>query len=136
MQSPAASPPSNQPTHLLQRKSVWAGCLPQWKGPAEGERPTAYIVILGDNEISRNVGCDHGIAAQSIMLGTTEQGLGGCMIGAIDRQGLRETLEIPERYEILLVLALGKPAEMVVLENVGPDGSIKYADLARPNRTR
>ena len=41
------------------------------------------------------------------MLGATECGLGGCMIGAIDRQGLREALEVPERYEILLVLALG-----------------------------
>ena len=105
---------------------AWAGYLPHWKGPAAGERPAAYIVILGDTDISKDAGCDHGIAAQSIMLGATEKGLGGCMIGAIDRQGLRETLEIPERYEILLVLALGKPAETVVLEDVGADGSIKY----------
>ena len=97
-----------------------------WSGPAEGERPSAYIVILGDTEISKSVGCDHGIAAQSIMLGATERGLGGCMIGSIKRDALRETLEIPERYEIQLVLALGKPAETVVLEDVGPDGDIKY----------
>ena len=97
-----------------------------WSGPAEGERPSAYIVILGDTEISKSSGCDHGIAAQSIMLGATERGLGGCMIGSIKRDALRETLEIPERYEIQLVLALGKPAETVVLEDVGPDGDIKY----------
>ena len=97
-----------------------------WSGPAEGERPSAYIVILGDTEIRKSFGCDHGIAAQSIMLGATERGLGGCMIGSIKRDALRETLEIPERYEIQLVLALGKPAETVVLEDVGPDGSIKY----------
>jgi len=104
----------------------WAGYLKDWGGPAEGERPSAYIVILGDTEIRKSFGCDHGIAAQSIMLGATEQGLGGCMIASIDHTGLRQTLGIPEQYEILLVLALGKPRETVVLEEVGPDGDIRY----------
>jgi len=104
----------------------WAGYLKDWGGPEEGERPAAYIVILGDTEICKSFGCDHGIAAQSIMLGATERGLGGCMIGSIDRDGLRQELEIPERYEILLVLALGQPNETVVIEEVSPDGDIKY----------
>ncbi len=104
----------------------WAGSLKDWSGPAEGERPTAYIVILGDTEIRKSFGCDHGIAAQSIMLGATERGLGGCMIGSIDRSELRQALDIPEQYEILLILALGKPKETVVLEEVGPDGSVRY----------
>ena len=72
------------------------------------------------------VGCDHGIAAQSILLGATEKGLGGCMIGSVHRDRLREDLAIPDRYEILLVLALGRPAEQVVLEDTGSDGDIKY----------
>jgi len=104
----------------------WAGYLKDWPGPAEGERPAAYIVILGDTEIRKSFGCDHGIAAQSIMLGATERGLGGCIIGSIDRSGLRQVLGIPDRYEILLVLALGKPREKVMLEEVGPDGDIRY----------
>jgi nitroreductase len=104
----------------------WAGALKDWAGPAQGERPAAYIVILGNAEISNNVGCDHGIAAQSIMLGATERGLGGCMIGALDRPGLRASLRIPERYDILLVLALGRPAEQVVLEELPPNGNINY----------
>ncbi|OQY22026.1 MAG: nitroreductase [Anaerolineaceae bacterium 4572_32.1] len=104
----------------------WAGYLKDWSGPAEGERPTAYIVILGDTEIRESFGCDHGIAAQSIMLGATERGLGGCIIGSADRDGLRREFNIPERYEILLVLALGQPNETVVLEEVGPNGDIKY----------
>jgi nitroreductase len=104
----------------------WAGYLKNWEGPAEGERPSAYIIILGDKEISSSFGCDHGIAAQSIMLGASEEGLGGCMIGSINRQLLRSTLNIPERFEILLILALGKPKEKVVLEEVGKDGNIKY----------
>ena len=104
----------------------WAGFLSDWPGPKDGERPTAYIVILGDTDISKAFGCDHGIAAQSIMLGATERGLGGCMLGAIDRATLRAEFDIAHRYKILLVLALGKPEETVVLEELGPDGDIKY----------
>ena len=105
---------------------AWAGYLKDWPGPSPGERPSAYIVILGDTEITKNFGCDHGIAAQSILLGAREKGLAGCMIGLIDREELRSTLDIPARHEILLVIALGKPREEIVLEEVGPAGDIKY----------
>ena len=105
---------------------IWAGYLKSWPGPCEGERPSAYIIILGDTEISQSFGCDHGIAAQSILLGATEKGLGGCIIGSVQRQGLHKALDIPSHYEILLVLALGKPKEKVVIEATGPAGDIKY----------
>lgn len=104
----------------------WAGYLKDWPGPQAGERPSAYIILLGDTAISKGFGCDHGIAAQSILLGAAEKGLGGCMIGSVDRARLRTVLDIPERYEILLVLAIGHPKETVVLEEVGPDGDIRY----------
>lgn len=104
----------------------WAGYLKDWAGPCKGEKPSAYIIILGDTEVSQSFGCDQGIAAQSILLGATEKGLGGCMIGSIQSEGLRGALKIPQRYDILLVLALGKPKETVVLETVGPTGDIKY----------
>ena len=48
------------------------------------------------------------------------------MIGSIDREGLRKTLQIPPRYEILLVLALGKPKEKVVIDGSRDSGNIKY----------
>jgi len=105
---------------------AWAGYLKDWPGPAEGERPAAYIVILGDTEISKNFGCDHGIAAQTILLGARALDLGGCMLGSIQRDRLRELLRIPEKLDILLVIALGRPKETVVLEEVGERGSIKY----------
>jgi len=105
---------------------AWASYLKDWPGPDEGERPSAYIIILGDTEITKSFGCDHGIAAQSILLGATEKGLGGCIIANVKRRQLSEALNIPPRYEILLVIALGKPKEKVVIEPVGPDGDIKY----------
>ena len=104
----------------------WAAYLKDWPGPSEGERPSAYILILGDKDIRESFGCDHGIAAQSILLGATEQGLGGCIIATIRKEGLRQALGIPDHYEILLVLALGKPRETVKIEAIGPDGDIKY----------
>jgi hypothetical protein len=48
------------------------------------------------------------------------------MIANIRKEGLRKTLRISERYEILLVLALGKPKEKVVIETVGHNGDTKY----------
>jgi nitroreductase len=104
---------------------AWAGYLKSWPGPAEGERPTAYIVILGDTALRRECQYDAGIAAQSIMLGAAALGLGGCMIGSIRRDLLRATLKVAKRYEMLLVLALGRPAEKVVLGKVR-GGNIKY----------
>ncbi len=105
---------------------AWAGYLHDWDGPGPGERPTAYVVLLGDTETAQPVQWDDGIAAQTMLLGAVERGLGGCIIASIDKPGLRETLAIPERYEILLVIALGEPAETVVLEDVRPDGNIRY----------
>ncbi|MBK9391639.1 MAG: nitroreductase family protein [Bacteroidetes bacterium] len=103
----------------------WAGYLTEWPGPVKGERPTAYIIILGDKKIAESFGIDHGIAAQSIMLGATEAGIGGCMISSIKRDDLMEELNIPENLEILIVLALGKPAEKVVVDEA-KEGDIKY----------
>lgn len=104
----------------------WAGRLKNWRGPNEGERPSAYVVILGDTDVSVNFGVDHGIAAQSMMLGAVERGLGGCMIASVQRDDLRQALGIPKRYQILLVLALGKPVEEVVIEQLGEDGDTGY----------
>jgi len=104
----------------------WAAYLKDWKGPEEGERPSAYVIMLLDTEISRNAGCDHGIAAQSILLGAMEKGLGGCMIATVNRKELSKLLNIEPRYEIVLVIVLGKPKETVVIENIRPDGDVKY----------
>jgi nitroreductase len=104
---------------------VWAAYLKNWDGPVKGERPSAYIIILGDKTLAEGFGVDHGIAAQSIMLGATESGLGGCMIASIRRDQLRNELKIPDRYDILLVLALGKPVENVIIDRI-KDGDVKY----------
>ena len=105
----------------------WAGALPDWDGPEEGERPSGYIIILCDKTIGSNKQWDEGIAAQTIMLGAVAAGFGGCMLGSINRPLLAESLNLsPDRYHISLVLALGKPKEEVVIVPVPEDGSTAY----------
>ncbi|MDF1526286.1 MAG: nitroreductase family protein [bacterium] len=104
----------------------WAGYLKDWPGPVEGERPSAYIIVLRDTTIFKADSCDHGIASQTILLGAVEKGLGGCMIGNLDMDGLRSGLGIGEHLHVLLVLPLGKPVEEVHLVPVGQDGDMKY----------
>jgi len=110
----------------LFRHLKWAGALKGWGGPAEGERPTAYVIVLGDTDVAKDPGCDHGIACQSMLLAAAERGLGGCMLGAVDRDAIRKDFAIPGRYTVLLVVALGVPAETCVLEDAKPGGDVTY----------
>ena len=104
----------------------WAAYLKEWQGPDAGERPAAYVVMVQDQGYKMVSSIDPGIAAQTILLGATEAGLGGCMIGNINQPVLRQALDIPEQYEILLVIAIGKPKEEIVVDEIDPDGDIKY----------
>jgi nitroreductase len=104
---------------------AWAGYLKDWSGPRQGERPAAYIIVLNDTKISDNYFCDDGIAIQSILLGAVELGLGGCIIGSVDRSKLSKTLNIPSHLKIVEVVALGKPREQVIIENI-KNNDIKY----------
>jgi len=105
---------------------AWAGYLKDWHGPPEGERPSAYIVVLRDNDIGDPLGCDHGIAAQNILLGAVEKGLGGCIIASVNRNELADTLRVPSNCEILFVISLGRPKEEVIVETVGLSEDIEY----------
>jgi len=104
---------------------TWAGYLKDWDGPAEGERPAAYIVIVGNRRLTQNFFCDHGIVAQTILLGAVEKDLGGCILAYINKQELKDLLNIERHFEVLLVIAIGKPKEQIVLEDV-KEGNIKY----------
>jgi len=105
---------------------AWAAYLKDWKGPAEGERPSAYVIVLCDTTIRKSAEGDAGIACQSIMLGATEKGLGGCIMGSVQRDKLRQALRIPEQLEIVVVLALGKPKEEIRIEPLNAGADIKY----------
>ncbi len=102
----------------------WAGYLPDY-GPSEEEMPRAYIIVLLDKEIRKNYGHDAGIAVMSISMVAYEEGLGSCVLGAIDRPNLRKILNIPEHLDIVLAVALGYPAEKPIVDKV-KNKDIKY----------
>lgn len=77
----------------------WAGYLSDWPGPDKGERPSAYIMILGDKSVTEIFGVDFGIAAQIIMLGATEAVLGGCIIQSIKREESGMILRFPRNMK-------------------------------------
>lgn len=104
----------------------WAAYLKDWDGPAPAERPSAYIILLNTAKDWDLAKYDLGITAQTMLLGATEKGLGGCMLGAIDREKLRAHFSLDQELEIALVLALDKPAEDVRIVDVPQDGSIRY----------
>ena len=104
---------------------TWAGYLTNWDGPEEGEKPSAYIVIVGDKRIAENIKWDDSIAAHSILLGATEKGFGGCIIAAINKDELKAKLKLTEDYNPMLVVALGKPKEIVIIDEI-QDGKYKY----------
>ena len=106
------------------RMLSWAGYLPDYQ-PSEEEMPRAYIVILLDKNIRRDYGHDAGIAAMSISMVAFDEGLGSCILGAVNREKLRKILNIPDGLDVVLVVALGYPAENPVVDKV-KDGDTKY----------
>ncbi len=104
----------------------WANYLKDWEGPLQGERPSAYIIILGPCKFTKFTSYDVGIACQSMLLGATEIGLGGCMIASVDKDKLHKLQNIPPDWEIMLVLALGVPSEEVVIDTIGVGENIEY----------
>ena len=106
----------------------WAGYFLDWDGPDEGERPTAYLIQCLDTELTKNYLCDDGLQLQTITLGATALGLGCCIIKSFNVVKLKEILNLDENLSPLYVLALGKPGEEVVIEDLKDfaEDSIKY----------
>lgn len=104
----------------------WAAYLTDWDGPSPEERPSAYIVMINTAKEWEYAKFDLGIMAQTMLLGAVEKGLGGCMIGALDREKLRAYFSLKPDMDVSLVLALGKPVEDVRIVDVPEGGSIKY----------
>lgn len=102
----------------------WARYLPDYE-PSEEEMPRAYIIVLLDKEIRKNCGHDAGIVVMSISMVAYEEGLGSCILGAIERAKLRRILDVPDNLEIVLAVALGYPAENPIVDKV-KNGDIKY----------
>lgn len=107
----------------------WAGYLTEWKGPIEGERPSAYILcLLNKNRLKgpeSEAQFDLGIASQNMLLGAMEKRIGGCRIGAFNAK-LASLFKLPDHLQLSLVIALGKPRETVIIEECTGEDDIRY----------
>ena len=113
----------------IQPLTGWAAALRPMVLPHAGHCPTAFIVICQNLERADSIPTfqrDVGVAAQTILLAAVEKGLGGCMIGNFSPEKIAAALNLPEKVAPLLVIAIGKPDETVVLTDVGADGKVAY----------
>ncbi|HEY82534.1 MAG TPA: nitroreductase [Dehalococcoidia bacterium] len=111
--------------------AVWAGESRPKEGWPPGRRPKAYIVTLINAELEKELGaarratlCDVGMAVENMILVAWAQGIGSCPVLSFREKDLKELLNIPDKYEVGMVLALGYPDESPVTEET--QDSIKY----------
>ena len=104
----------------------WAGYFTDGSGcPKDNEKPVGYVIILGDTTIKSAFDTDAGAAITNMMLTAYEEGIGSCWFASVNRENLKEMLNIPDHLKILYVLSLGyameesSECEMV-------DGDVKY----------
>ena len=102
----------------------WAGYISDGI-PPPAEAPTAYIIVLINKEIKApKYRYDVGFGVENMLLTALEEGIGSCCFASIDRDRLRKNLNIPQKYVIDLVVALGYPNEAPVEEKLKE--SVKY----------
>ena len=102
----------------------WAGYIkPKWT-PDVDERPVAYIIVLVNDKDNKWYQRDAGFATENIVLAAEGEGIGSCILCNVNRDKVREILEIPDELEVDSVVALGYKSEKSVVEDY--KGSIKY----------
>ena len=104
----------------------WAGYLAPHYNPKEGERPTAYIVVLADLSVRKSgYDMDVGAAVENIILSSFDDGVGSCWIASVDREKTAELLNLPDNLIVSCVVALGYPDEQPKAVEL-TDEDIKY----------
>ena len=114
---------------MIQPLTKWAAALSELNLPREGERPTGYIIICQDLNLSDNLvwsRANLGIVAQTICLGATEMGVACCMIGSFNGNAFKEAAGLAEHYVPLLAIAIGKSIETTVLTEADDPTKIDY----------
>ncbi len=117
---------NKEETDFIFNQLAWAKHLADWDGPQIDQRPPAYLIMLLDKKLNEQAMIDAGIAAQTILLGATEKGLGGCIIRTVNRTMVRDFYHIPDHLEIIQVIALGKPMQEIRLTSIKPGGDYHY----------
>ncbi|MCK4522178.1 MAG: nitroreductase family protein [Nanoarchaeota archaeon] len=102
----------------------FGGFISEGKKPRKGYEPKALIILIAKKDAGDYYKYDVGIASQNITLVAYENNIGSCMMGAIDREKIKKTLNVPDDYIVDLVIALGKAAEQPKTEET--NDNIEY----------
>jgi len=103
----------------------WAAYIAPKGDPKPGNEPQAYVVVLINRKIrDKGFEWDAGAAIENMILTALEEDVGSCWVISVDRERIRVILEIPKKYRIDSVLALGYTAEKPVLEQM--KDSVEY----------
>ncbi len=104
----------------------WAGYLNGEYTPKEDERPTAYIIVCVDKNLSKaSYDMDIGAAVENIVLIALEEGVGSCWLASVNREQLQEIIGLEENLMISCVIALGYPLENPTTTEM-QNGDVKY----------
>lgn len=98
--------------------------LPELHLPFAGTEPEAFIICCSVAPESKLVDIDLGIALQSMALKAVEMGLNTLMIGAFNREKVREAFALP--YDPLMLLAVGKGTDRIELVPTSADEPRAY----------
>jgi len=116
-------------THEVFKSIKFAQHLKKWTGPKLGERPNSYIAIVSKCDYKLNndaLWCDIGIAAQTICLSLTQSGYGCCMVASFNKDKMNTLLDVDDDFRTMLLIAVGKSNEKIVLVDISKDESTKY----------
>jgi nitroreductase len=87
------------------------------------------IVACGDKKASPDwYVIDVALAVENMVLTAVSLGLGTCCVGSFNEKDIKATLKIPEKFEVLVLLAIGYPEDHV-------DLSSKILNLIRTRKT-
>lgn len=87
------------------------------------------IVACGDKEASPDwYAIDVALAVENMVLTAISEGLSTCCVGSFEEKEVKETVKVPDNFEVLLLLAVGYAGEKL-------DLSSKLLHLMRSRKT-
>ena len=120
----------------------WAAMLPKELGqPKDGEHPVLFVVpTFETQQKGKWTELDLGLAEANMTMAAAAFGIGSCILANIEREPIREALDIPASSEIATIVAFGYPTHE---SHIVPmkDGDVKYyldekKDYCVPKRSR
>lgn len=100
------------------------GMLPELHLPLKGTEPNSFIIVCTKEPENKWTYMDLGISVQSMLLKAVSMGLNGICIGSFNKEEAKKLL--PDGYEPLIVVAIGKGIEKIELVPVNEGESVAY----------